>query len=145
MNTLLGTSSQSLARLFLNDREPRDHAATTSSEDHQDSFAQSRTFSVRKKVISTSRSKNGSSGVSMMMSSLSYRMDRARKRQLFLKTYNLESADKSQAAKTVKKVLCKVKDAVVSFTKIGALKRWKCQASICASSPSPAKQSKAHC
>ncbi|KAL9679149.1 hypothetical protein QQ045_017005 [Rhodiola kirilowii] len=119
MNTLLGTSSQSLARLFLN--EPLDHAASTSSQPHHDSDSLS-----QKKMISSSRSTNGASGVSvsMMMSSLSYRMDRARKRQLFLQTYTLESADKSRAAKRVKRVFSKVKLLVVSAvtcTRIGWL------------------------
>lgn len=49
----------------------------------------------------------------IMLSSISYRMERARKRNIFLQSYKLESS-KNLRNKKLKKIVAKVKCAVVS-------------------------------
>ncbi|KAH7860482.1 hypothetical protein Vadar_013918 [Vaccinium darrowii] len=73
-----------------------------------------------------------------MSNSLSYRRERANKRRIFLRTYNLASSDnhysrKSNRSRKLKKVVAKVKSALVSvmlFARFRSLRP--------GSSPSPA-------
>ncbi|KAL8088166.1 hypothetical protein AgCh_038082 [Apium graveolens] len=84
-----------------------------------------RICSSRKKVIN----------VSKLRTSLSYRRDRARKRQIFLQSYNLSgssssedtssASDKNRKSKKLKKAADKVKSvavSVVSFMRISSLR-----------------------
>ncbi|KAL7142167.1 hypothetical protein ABFS83_08G105700 [Erythranthe nasuta] len=92
------------------------------------------------RIFSTSRNNQSM----MMMTSLSYRRDRARKRQIFLKTYKLgssiRSGDKLMRSRKLKKMVVKVKSAVLSvlsFMRGGALRSCSSRSAIRASSPAP--------
>ncbi|KAI6697382.1 hypothetical protein NL676_017501 [Syzygium grande] len=83
--------------------------------------------------------------------SFSYRRERARHRQAFLKTYKLGSADGLTADESNsrrlcnKKVVAKAKAMVVSvlsFLRIGSLRSCNCQSAIRASAPRPLRN---HC
>ncbi|EYU26143.1 hypothetical protein MIMGU_mgv1a018796mg [Erythranthe guttata] len=73
-----------------------------------------------------------------------YRRDRARKRQIFLKTYKLgssiRSGDKLTRSRKLKKMVVKVKSAVLSvlsFMRGGALRSCSSRSAIRASTPAP--------
>ncbi|XVF66857.1 hypothetical protein PTKIN_Ptkin10aG0072200 [Pterospermum kingtungense] len=81
-----------------------------------------------------------------MVASLSYRRDRAKKRQIFLRSYKLSTVGdnwkqpKTQSqSRKLKKMVVKVKtvavSAVVSFMRIGSFKSCNCRSGICAASP----------
>ncbi|GMI99681.1 hypothetical protein HRI_003637400 [Hibiscus trionum] len=78
-----------------------------------------------------------------VLTSLSYRRDRAKKRQIFLRSYKLSAVgDGWGKPKTkprrLKKVVIKVKTVVVSlvsFMRIGSLKSCNCRSAICAAVP----------
>ncbi|KAI3465728.1 hypothetical protein Pfo_022391 [Paulownia fortunei] len=91
------------------------------------------------RIFSTRRS---SQNLNHMMSSLSYRRDRARKRQIFLQTYKLgsiSSRGKFMKSRKLKKMVVKVKSAAVSvltFMRGGAWRSCSSRSAIRASSPS---------
>ncbi|XVE66217.1 hypothetical protein DITRI_Ditri08aG0062700 [Diplodiscus trichospermus] len=79
-----------------------------------------------------------------MLTSFSYRRDRAKKRQIFLRSYKLSAVgDNREQRKTVsrklKKMVVKVKtvvvSSVVSFMRMGSLKSCNCRSAICAAAP----------
>jgi hypothetical protein len=73
-----------------------------------------------------------------MVHSLSYKRDRARKRQIFLKLYKLEKLGTPRPRKIRKMVVKKVKKAVmsvVSFMRLGSLSPCSCRFSIYTPSP----------
>ncbi|KAF8043278.1 hypothetical protein BT93_A1573 [Corymbia citriodora subsp. variegata] len=83
--------------------------------------------------------------------SFSYRRERARQRQVFLKTYKLGSADRLAADESNSRGLCNKKAvvkakamviSVLSFMRIGSLRSCNCQSAIRASAPQPLKS---HC
>ncbi|KAL8045321.1 hypothetical protein ABFS82_08G107600 [Erythranthe guttata] len=93
------------------------------------------------RIFSTSRNNQN---MMMMTTSLSYRRDRARKRQIFLKTYKLgssiRSGDKLTRSRKLKKMVVKVKSAVLSvlsFMRGGALRSCSSRSAIRASTPAP--------
>lgn len=89
-----------------------------------------RTFSRRKR------------GPYNMVTSLSYRQERAKKRQIFLQSYKLTTIDStlggSKNSYKLKRVMIKVKAVVVSIVSISRIGSWKScnsRSAICASSP----------
>ncbi|KAG8364679.1 hypothetical protein BUALT_Bualt18G0023600 [Buddleja alternifolia] len=91
------------------------------------------------RMFSTRR---GNQTINHMMRSLSYRRDRARKRQIFLRTYKLGSTTKSDEklmkSRKLKKMVVEMKSAVVSviaFMRGGALRSCDSRSAIHASSP----------
>ncbi|KAK8537227.1 hypothetical protein V6N13_042168 [Hibiscus sabdariffa] len=79
-----------------------------------------------------------------VLTSLSYRRDRAKKRLIFLRSYNLSAVGdgwgkpKAKPRRQLKKVVVKVKTVVVSlvsFMRIGSLKSCNCRSAICAAVP----------
>lgn len=92
------------------------------------------------RIFSTRRSNQ------TLMSSWSYRRDRARKRQIFLQTYKLgpsiSSREKLMRSRKLKKMVVTVKSAVVSalaFMRGGAVR--SCGSRPTISAPSPARPS----
>ena len=92
-----------------------------------------RTFSRRKRVPYN------------MVTSLSYRQERAKKRQIFLQSYKLAAIDGalggSKTSSKLKKVMIKMKEvavSIVSITRIATLKSCNSPSAICASSPTSA-------
>lgn len=77
-----------------------------------------------------------------LMTSWSYRRDRARKRQIFLQTYKLgyvsSDSDKLMRSRKLKKMVVKVKSAAVAalaFVRGGALRSCNSRSAIPATSP----------
>ncbi|KAK8657282.1 hypothetical protein V6N13_035532 [Hibiscus sabdariffa] len=76
-----------------------------------------------------------------VLTSLSYRRDRAKKRLIFLRSYNLSAVGdgwgkpKAKPRRQLKKVVVKVKTVVVSLMRIGSLKSYNCRSAICAAVP----------
>ncbi|KAH6825156.1 hypothetical protein C2S53_008702 [Perilla frutescens var. hirtella] len=87
------------------------------------------------RIFSTRRSSQN------LMTSWSYKRDRARKRQIFLQTYKLgyaSSGEKLLRSRKLKKMVVKVKSAVVSvlaFMRGGAFKSCNSRSAIPAASP----------
>ncbi|KAJ7948285.1 Beta-(1--_2)glucan export ATP-binding/permease protein like [Quillaja saponaria] len=82
---------------------------------------------------------------SKLMNSLSYRRNRAKQRQVFLRTYKLAPIHKLSGSKSqkVKKIAVKVKKFVasmVSFMRIGSLRSSSCKSAIAAASPIPIRK-----
>ncbi|MBA0592679.1 hypothetical protein Gorai_009654 [Gossypium raimondii] len=78
-----------------------------------------------------------------VVASLSYRRDRAKKRQIFLRSYKLSAVDNNWGqpkpkSRKLKKMVLKVKTVVVSlvsFMRIGSFKSCNCGSAICAAAP----------
>ncbi|KAL0307484.1 UNVERIFIED_CONTAM: hypothetical protein Scaly_2981600 [Sesamum calycinum] len=91
------------------------------------------------RIFSRRRSSQNLSG---MTSSWSYRRERARKRQIFLRTYKLGSISSrgkfERSGRKLKKMVVKVKSAMVSilaFVRGGALRSCESRSAIRAASP----------
>ncbi|KAK9284784.1 hypothetical protein L1049_023961 [Liquidambar formosana] len=129
MNTLVRSTTFSLDRRF-DAYEPLDQSGEMGAEENSGW----RTFSKRNKESHK------------MITSFSYRRDRARKRQIFLRTYKLGSVNTSEQSTSgkLKKVFGKVKTVVVTvvaFARIGSLRSWNCRSAVCGSSPVPVRKS----
>lgn len=125
MNTLIRNATRSLNRGF-DGYEPLDHSEEARDEDHKHG---------RRSEVSKPHDN--------MVYSLSYKRERAKKRQIFLRSYKLGSLEttwgKSRPRK-LKKMVVKVKKvvlSVVSFMRIGSLRPCNCRLSIYTSSPLP--------
>uniref|UniRef100_A0A0V0GMN7 Putative ovule protein n=1 Tax=Solanum chacoense TaxID=4108 RepID=A0A0V0GMN7_SOLCH len=89
--------------------EPLDQPESTKASMQND---EDRSHSVRRTIMKLKRSvKQRSSPI--MLSSISYRRERARKRNIFLQSYKLESS-KNLRKKKLKKIVLKVKCAMIS-------------------------------
>ncbi|KAF5726394.1 hypothetical protein HS088_TW22G00072 [Tripterygium wilfordii] len=80
-----------------------------------------------------------------MVTSLSYRRERAKQRGVFLKSYKLEMVDKLGPSRRRKlhKTVLKARAVVVSvasFLRIGSLRSCNSRSSICVSSPTAIKK-----
>lgn len=90
--------------------EPLDQPECTEASMQND---EDRSHSVRRTIMKLKRSvKQRSSPI--MLSSISYRRERARKRNIFLQSYKLESS-KNLRKKKLKKIVLKVKCAMISI------------------------------
>ncbi|KAE8664070.1 hypothetical protein F3Y22_tig00112857pilonHSYRG00230 [Hibiscus syriacus] len=99
-------------------------------ETKEETWGQYRTFSRRR--------------AQSVVASLSYRRDRAKKRQIFLRSYKLSAVGgdwgkpKTKPTRKLKTMGIKVKTAVmslVSFMRIGSLKSCNCRSAISAAVP----------
>ncbi|KAK6774643.1 hypothetical protein RDI58_029882 [Solanum bulbocastanum] len=89
--------------------EPLDQPESTKASMQND---EDRSHSVRRTIMKLRRSVKQSSPI--MLSSISYRRERARKRNIFLQSYKLESS-KNLRNKKLKKIGLKVKCAMISI------------------------------
>ncbi|OMP09581.1 hypothetical protein COLO4_05331 [Corchorus olitorius] len=101
----------------------------TTREEKENMGHQNRTFSKRR--------------AQSVVASFSYRRDRARKRQIFLRSYKLSTVDdnwgrpKTRSHKA-KKIVVKIKAvviSVVSLMRMGSFKSCSCRSAICAAAP----------
>ncbi|KAK2993235.1 hypothetical protein RJ640_015714 [Escallonia rubra] len=126
MTTLLRNTTLHFSRRSTEGYEPLDQRNAKTAEDGR----WRRAISRRK-----------SNGNNRMMRSVSYKRDRARKRQIFLQTYKLASVSSSRTASSrqkLKKAVIKVKSAVVSilsFMRGSSLRSCNSKSAIEASSP----------
>ncbi|KAL3353103.1 hypothetical protein AABB24_020876 [Solanum stoloniferum] len=88
--------------------EPLDQPVCTEASMQND---EDRSHSVRRTIMKLKRSVKQSSPITL--SSISYRRERARKRNIFLQSYKLESS-KNLRKKKLKKIVLKVKCAMIS-------------------------------
>ncbi|OMP07857.1 hypothetical protein COLO4_06995 [Corchorus olitorius] len=78
-----------------------------------------------------------------VVASFSYRRDRARKRQIFLRSYKLSTVDdnwgrpktRSDKAKNIVVKIKAVVISVVSLMRMGSFKSCSCRSAICAAAP----------
>ncbi|KAL5793818.1 hypothetical protein ACOSP7_002412 [Xanthoceras sorbifolium] len=122
MNTLVHSTSSNFSRRF-DGYEPLDlNSGTGGHEDHQ----RWRNLSKRRKQPHS------------VVKTFSYRRDRARHRQIFLKSYTLTSNLGKSGSGKLKKATVKVKAAavsVVAFIRMDSLRSCHSRSSIAASSP----------
>ena len=124
MNTIVRNATSNFSR-----RVDGYELLDQNNERRDENLGQYRTFSKRR----------GQS----MVASFSYRRDRAKKRQIFLRSYKLSAVgDNWEQPKTksrkLKNMAVKVKTVVVSvmsFMRIGSLKSCNCRSAICAAAP----------
>ncbi|XWS68612.1 hypothetical protein CRYUN_Cryun04dG0105400 [Craigia yunnanensis] len=124
MNTLVRNATSNFSR-----RVDGYELLDQNNERKEENLGQYRTFSKRR--------------AQSMVASFSYRRDRAKKRQIFLRSYKLSAVDdnwerpKTKSLK-LKKMVVKVKTVVVSvmsFMRIGSLKSSNYRSAICGAAP----------
>ncbi|OWM78636.1 hypothetical protein CDL15_Pgr002807 [Punica granatum] len=125
MNTLSRSATARLSHSSLNLYEPLDQSR------HELKKSKTRRFNSRRSSSKRSKKRSSEPLISLPHSS-SYRQERARQRQIFLKTYKLSSVDslkKCQPRKLVKKALLKLRRVavrIVSIARIGSLRSCSC-------------------
>ncbi|XVF01959.1 hypothetical protein REPUB_Repub04eG0134500 [Reevesia pubescens] len=124
MNTLVRNTTSNFSRI-VDGYELLDQ----NNQSREENLGQYRTFSKKRSPS--------------MVASFSYRRERAKKRQIFLRSYKLSAVDDSwkqtkTKSRKLKKMVVKVKTvlvSVVSFMRIGSLKSCNCRSAISAVAP----------
>ncbi|KAF8411185.1 hypothetical protein HHK36_003728 [Tetracentron sinense] len=77
-----------------------------------------------------------------MATSFSYKRDRAKKRQIFLRSYKLASMDTpaQSTSRKLKKMIMTMKSVVVSIVAFTRIRSCNTRAAICTSSPRPVQK-----